>query len=296
MVSQDITLDIPTSLGLLLEQAVSFCENFNNLRTVYYEYEELARKKSRLSFRIKSEKLSKKEKQEKIAVTEATLKILLETRQEVINHQFRLLLHKDLNYQQAFICYKKKIFDFSDTSSETGVDDQAQFDGFIAFAFVAYQNMSTQKDKIIILKKRRLSKIKKLAANLQVELNSVLLFDDVNEQTDIYETLNRIINIENAPKILPKRRHTKVARELAIKDLAFNVYGEHFNRLAKHKARSFYGEEPKQKLTLNTSFVDVIAHVICIIDSEISERRVASVITKIKSEIQIKHPSLFESS
>lgn len=181
MVLQDITLHKSTSLGLLLEQAVIFCENFNNLRTVYYEHEELARKKSRLPFRIKSEKLSRKEKREKVAATEAALKILLETRQYVIHHQFRQLLHKDLNYQQVFICYKKKIFDFSETSSASGVDDQTKFDEFVALAFVAYQNMSAQNDKIIILKKRPLSKIKKLAVNLQMELNSVLLLDNVNE-------------------------------------------------------------------------------------------------------------------
>lgn len=280
MSSRDLTIYKPESLELLIEQAEIFYKRFFKFETARSEYYELVE--------ANSEKPVKECENAKQASLDAALGIMSQIEQELIHHPFRQLLHKNPNYHQAFACYKKKLFNFNETSSAPDIDDQTQFDSFIAAAFGAYQRMSAQKDKLTILKKGHIKKIQKLAKALQNELNAVFLLDDDYEQKDISERLDQIINLENASKILPKRRHTKVAREMLIKELAFNFYGTHYSKLTHYKKNLLSGND-KQKLNLNISFVNVIAHLICIVDADISERRVASVVAKIKSEIQNRY-------
>ena len=54
-------------------------------------------------------------------------------------------------------------------------------------------------------------------------------------------------------------------------------------------------ENKNKKLTLTTAFIDIITHIIAIVDSGISERRVASIMAKIKPQIQNNYHNLFPS-
>lgn len=290
------------SVEQLIEQAKLFSEKYNIYHTLFYAYDELktppAPSFEEFMKTGKSPKPKKNTKQQNEKIAEA-LKFVLQARQEVVDHPFRQLLHKQLSYKQAFSCFKKKIFNFYEKSTDIGVNDQFRFDESIATALSSYQYISAKKEQVLFWKKSRIEKIKKLAKTLQAELSVNYLFDNEEKQQRISMALDPLIELKNPPRIIPMRRHTKIARELMIKNLAFNFYGIHYDRMAHYRTVRPYRQDEEEykenkKLTLNASFIDAIAHLVAIVDPSISERRVASVVSKIKPQIQIKHPLLFK--
>lgn len=218
---------------------------------------------------------------------------LYQVRQEIIDHPFRQILHKQFAYKLAFDSFKKKIFNFREEMVNFGINDQMIFDDFVANTFAIYQFYSDKKNPLVLLKKSRIKKIEKLARNLQAELNKGLIFDDHKLQEQIYSTLNHLLEIKKPPAIVPYRRHTKVAREMIIKGLALNLYELHYERMYRYESRLPYEKMETKKLTLSTAFVDTITHIVSIIDSDITERRVASLVARIKPQIKSKYPGLF---
>jgi hypothetical protein len=306
-----------TLVETLIEQAKLFREAFDNYHIRLYEYTQVINPpKPRLEEfmpgkRYKPKRTTKRQKmeQENLRIT------LCQARNTLGEHPFLKLLHRQLNYQQAFICFKKKIFDFyektsgNETQNQSPFDDydydekianiaiydQLQFDDYIAVALSEYQFISEKKEYVLTWKKSRLEKIKKLTRLLQKEITNSYLFDDEKKQQAILSSLDLLLNIETPPKLVPLRRHAKLARELIIKNLAFHLYGMHYVKLKHYHARHFYKNNINdKKFKLNVSFIDVITHIVSIVDSSISERRVASVVTKIKLQIKRKYPVLFD--
>jgi hypothetical protein len=266
------------SVRQLTAQAKNFADKMEEYRRLHYEYD-------KLSDSLKSSFTRKKQNKEKPRIA---LEKLQKIHLDILNHPFRQLLHQQPAYQQAWLSFKKKIFGFQEKISSMGINDEIALDDYIASTFSSYQFFSDKKEHLVLLKKSRLKKIEKLAKTLQIELNKSLLFDNAKLQQEIYSALDHLIGIKKPPALMPYRRHTKMAREMLIKGLALAIYNLHYSRMAHYKRRASYNLEPdkNKKITSSTAFID----------NDISERRVASIVARIKPQMQSEHPELFSQS
>jgi hypothetical protein len=260
----------------IISQAKLFSEKWNESHSLLYKHLELG--------------MDVIANEEKMAMN---MKALEQIYQEIYNHTFRQVLHKQFYYRQAFASFKKKIFDFTDeTPTNIVIRDVIYFDYFIAQSLLEYQTYSECKEKVMVLKKNRLEKIKKLAKTLQDELKSRPLLNNTELQREIFIALIPVVNLEKPPVLLPARRHEKIAREMMIRNLAFSIYGSHYHKMDQYD-RYYRDDLEDKKLTLNTAFIDTITAIVAMVDSAITERRVADIVAKIKPQIQCQYPHLF---
>jgi hypothetical protein len=288
------TLPYTQAVRQLIEQASPFMQKARDFDNVLDEYNRLTRKYNgnRTINPITEIRMGHEERIELEEMMFALKSHVEHLLQEFEQHVFRQKLHKEVDYQQALASYTKKLFDFTeDADEEFHLSDQLKFDTFIASGFIQYLFFSEEDpDLTFLVKKRELRKIKKLAKLLQEELEKKVLLNDIMKQQDITKSLTSIIEVKEPPLFVAKRRHAKLAREFFIKGLAISIYGWHYERMQRYDKLTPSTQFSKKKINIHTAFIDTIMYIVAMIDSDISERRVASVVAKIKPQLQKDYP------